>query len=90
MFLKQFNEYDPTRKLQMLKKLREIVDLDSSHLNEREVKTTSRGRPHTKINTSTRREWSEFKILSSMQDSYSPLVTTSTSDTLVQSYHSNP
>lgn len=74
----------------MLKKLREIVAPNSSHLNKREVKTTARGRLHAKIDTSTRREQSEFEILSSIQDSYSPPVTTNTSDTLMQSCHPNP
>lgn len=83
MFMKQFNKYDPTRKLQMLKKLREIIALRSSHLNEPEVKTTTRGHPHAKIDTSTRHELFKFKILSSIQDSYSPPITTSTSNTLV-------
>lgn len=67
----------------MLKKLREIVAPDSSHMMEPEVKTTARGRPHRKIDTSTWCEPSEFKILSSMQDSYSPPVTISMTDSSV-------
>lgn len=74
----------------MLKKLREIVALNSSHPMESEVKTTVRGCPYMKIDTSIWRELSEFEILSSMQDSYSPPITTSTTDNPVQSWHPNP
>lgn len=43
MFMKLFNEYNPIRKSQMLKKFREIVALDNLHLMEPEMKTTARG-----------------------------------------------
>ena len=71
--LKQrFNEYDSTRKLQLLKKIRELTMPDSTHLIEPEVKTRTRGRPTMKVDTSTRRDPSVFELVPSAQDSYSP------------------
>ena len=69
---KRFNEYDSTRKLQLLKKIRELSKPESTHLIEPEVKSRTRGRPSMKVDTSTRRDPSAFELVSSAQDSYSP------------------
>lgn len=55
----------------MLKKLRALINLECTHVEEPEMKSTMRGKPHGKINKSTRREPSVFKRIPSVQDSYS-------------------
>ena len=49
-----FNEYDSTRKLQLLKKIRELSKPDSTHLIELKAISRTRGRPTMKVDTSTR------------------------------------
>lgn len=62
-------------KAQLLRKLRELVNLRSTHVEEPEIKSTMRGKPPEKIDKSTRHKSSVFKRVPSMQDSYSLSVT---------------
>lgn len=76
MFLHYFNNQDNETKLQLKKKLREMVCPSTTHLHEPiEVKHRTRGRPKKKIDTSTRRDPSGFEYALSGQDSYSPAPT---------------
>ena len=52
--------------------MREQSKPDSTFLLEPEVKTRTRGRPHSRIDTSTRRGPSAFKLVQSAQVSHSP------------------
>ncbi|XP_028063963.1 uncharacterized protein LOC114267153 [Camellia sinensis] len=74
MFARRYEEVDRTMQVQILKKLREIHTPESTFFIEPEVKLNPRGQPSLKIDTSTRREPSAFKFVSSTQDSYSPSV----------------
>ncbi|KAK9284672.1 hypothetical protein L1049_023848 [Liquidambar formosana] len=76
MVLHYFNNQDNETKLQLKKKLREMVCPSTTHLHEPiEVKHRTRGRPKKKIDTSTRRDPSGFEYALSGQDSYSPTPT---------------
>ncbi|XP_028051733.1 uncharacterized protein LOC114256313 [Camellia sinensis] len=74
MFARHYKEVDPTMKVQMLKKLREIHTPERTFLTEPEVKLNLRGRPSLKIDTSTPRGPSAFEFVSSAQYSYLPSV----------------
>ena len=68
----RFNEYNQTRKLQLLKKIRGLLKPNSTFLLEPAVKTQTRGRLCTRNDTSTKREPSAFELVESVQDSHSP------------------
>eukprot|EP00268_Persea_americana_P034804 TRINITY_DN3440_c2_g1_i6.p1 TRINITY_DN3440_c2_g1~~TRINITY_DN3440_c2_g1_i6.p1 ORF type:complete len:952 (-),score=86.58 TRINITY_DN3440_c2_g1_i6:87-2942(-) len=75
---KRFKEYDSSRKLQLLNKLRELAVLKSTFLIEPEIKSRTRGCPHLEVDTSTRRDPCAFELVQSRQDSYSPVATGAT------------
>lgn len=57
MLLEQgFNEYDSTRKLRLLKMIRELSKLDNTHLIEPKVISRAIGRPPLKVDPLTQRE----------------------------------
>ncbi|XP_028108051.1 PKS-NRPS hybrid synthetase CHGG_01239-like [Camellia sinensis] len=72
LFLNKFNESDKTMRLELLKKLKEIVYPESTFLVEPEVKPKTRPRDHKKINVSTRRDPCAFELVQSGHDSFSP------------------
>ncbi|XP_028060354.1 uncharacterized protein LOC114263967 [Camellia sinensis] len=72
LFVNKFNESDRTMRLELLKKLKEIVYLGSTFLVEPEVKPKTRPRDHKKINVSTRRDPCAFELVQSGHDSFSP------------------
>ncbi|XP_028122706.1 uncharacterized protein LOC114319843 [Camellia sinensis] len=59
-------------RLELLKKLKEIVYPGSTFLVEPEVKPKTRPRDHKKINVSTRRDPCAFELVQSGHDSFSP------------------
>ena len=72
LFVNKFNESDRTMRLELLKKLKEIVYPESTFLVEPEVKPKTRPRDHKKINVSTRRDPCAFEFVQSGHDSFSP------------------
>ncbi|XP_028098948.1 uncharacterized protein LOC114298553 [Camellia sinensis] len=72
LFVNKFNESDRTMRLELLKKLKEIVYPGSTFLVEPEVKPKTRPRDHKKINVSTRRDPCAFELVQSGHDSFSP------------------
>ena len=56
----------------MLRKLRALINPECTHVEEPEMKSTMRGRPHGKIDKSTRRKPFAFERVPSVHDSYSP------------------
>ncbi|XP_028092938.1 uncharacterized protein LOC114293099 [Camellia sinensis] len=72
LFVNKFNESDRTMRLELLKKLKEIVYPGSSFLVEPEVKPKARPRDHKKINVSTRRDLCAFELVQSGHDSFLP------------------
>ncbi|XP_028060852.1 uncharacterized protein LOC114264436 [Camellia sinensis] len=72
LFVNKFNESDRTMRLELLKKLKEIVYPGSTFLVEPEVKPKTRHRDHKKINVSTRRDPCAFELVQSGHDSFSP------------------
>ncbi|XP_028054675.1 uncharacterized protein LOC114258867 [Camellia sinensis] len=72
LFVNKFNESDRTMRLELLKKLKEIVYPESTFLVEPEVKPKTRPRDHKKINVSTRRDPCAFELVQSGHDSFSP------------------
>jgi len=74
--LKQaYAQADKSSKAQLLRKLRGLVNLRSTYVEEPEIKLIMRGRPPEKIDKSTRHELSAFERVPSMQDNYSSSVT---------------
>ena len=71
---KRFEDYDDTMKIQLLKKLKELANPESSSLTEPEVKLKTRGRPKTKISTSTKRDPSAFEYVQYVHDTSQPEV----------------
>ncbi|XP_028105524.1 uncharacterized protein LOC114304564 [Camellia sinensis] len=71
LFVNKFNESDRTMRLELLKKLKEIVYPESTFLVEPEVKPKTRPRDHMKINVSTRRDPCAFELVQSGHDSFS-------------------
>ncbi|XP_028112213.1 uncharacterized protein LOC114310439 [Camellia sinensis] len=71
-FVNKLNESDRTMRLELLKKLKEIVYTGSTFLVEPEVKPKTRPRDHKKINVSTRRDPCAFELVQSRHDSFSP------------------
>ncbi|XP_028108653.1 uncharacterized protein LOC114307442 [Camellia sinensis] len=72
LFVNKFNESDRTTRLELLKKLKEIVYPGNTFLIELEVKPKTRPRDHKKINVSTRRDPCAFELVQSGHDSFSP------------------
>ncbi|XP_028102684.1 uncharacterized protein LOC114301927 [Camellia sinensis] len=72
LFVNKFNESDRTMRLELLKKLKEIVYPGSTFLVEPEVKPKTRPRDHKKINVSTCRDPCAFELVQSGHDSFSP------------------
>ncbi|XP_028063236.1 uncharacterized protein LOC114266536 [Camellia sinensis] len=72
LFVKKFSESDRTMRLELLKKLKEIVCPGRTFLVEPEVKPKTRPRDHKKINVSTRRDPCAFELVQSGHDSFSP------------------
>ncbi|KAL7209717.1 hypothetical protein ACSBR1_031304 [Camellia fascicularis] len=72
LFVNKFNESDRTMRLELLKKLKEIVYPGITFLVEPEVKPKTRPRDHKKINVSTRRDPCAFELVQSGHDSFSP------------------
>ncbi|XP_028054208.1 uncharacterized protein LOC114258456 [Camellia sinensis] len=72
LFVNKFNESDRTMRLELSKKLKEIVYPGSTFLVELEVKPKTRPRDHKKINVSTRRDPCAFELVQSGHDSFSP------------------
>ncbi|XP_028052871.1 uncharacterized protein LOC114257308 [Camellia sinensis] len=72
LFVKKFNESDETIRLELLKKLKEIVYPGSTFLIEQEVKPKTRPRGHKKINVSTCCDPYAFELVQSGHDSFSP------------------
>ncbi|XP_028096200.1 uncharacterized protein LOC114296106 [Camellia sinensis] len=75
LILKRFNASDYTMQLEILHKLEEIVDPQSSFLIEPDVKPNPRGKGHKKIDVSTRRDPCAFELVQSRHDSHSPMGT---------------
>ncbi|GMP61920.1 hypothetical protein CsSME_00024205 [Camellia sinensis var. sinensis] len=75
MILKRFNASDYTTQLEILHKLGEIADPQSSFLIEPDVKPNPRGKGHKKIDVSTRRDPCAFELVQSGHDSHSPVGT---------------
>ncbi|XP_028071173.1 uncharacterized protein LOC114273561 [Camellia sinensis] len=71
MILKQFNAFDYTTQLEILHKLGEIADPQSSFLIEPDVKPNPRGKGHKKIDVSTHRHPCAFELVQSGHDSHS-------------------
>ncbi|XP_028111572.1 uncharacterized protein LOC114309895 [Camellia sinensis] len=71
LFVNKFNESDRTMRLELLKKLKEIVYPGSTFLVKPEVKPKTRPRDHKKINVSTRRDLCAFALVQSGHDSFS-------------------
>ncbi|GMP33792.1 hypothetical protein CsSME_00006954 [Camellia sinensis var. sinensis] len=73
MIVKYFNDCDTTKQLEILKKLGEIANPESTFLIEPDVKPNPRGCPaHKKIDVSIRRDPYAFEIVQSGHDSHSP------------------
>ncbi|XP_028111262.1 uncharacterized protein LOC114309680 [Camellia sinensis] len=72
LFVNKFNENDRTMRLELLKKLKEIVYPGSTFLVEPEVKPKTRHQDHKKINVSTPRDLCAFELVQSGHDSFSP------------------
>ncbi|XP_028073557.1 uncharacterized protein LOC114275753 [Camellia sinensis] len=72
LLVNKFDESDRTMRLELLKKLKEIVYPGSTFLVELEVKPKTRPRDHKKINVSTRRDPCAFEFVQSRHDSFSP------------------
>ena len=75
LIVRRFMENSKNTKLQILKKLKELANPETTSLLEPEVNQRTRGRPRTKIDKSTRRDLSEFEYKLSIQDSTSPSLT---------------
>ncbi|XP_028126433.1 uncharacterized protein LOC114323158 [Camellia sinensis] len=75
LILKRFNASDYTTQLEILHKLGEIADPQSSFLIEPDVKPNPRGKGHKKIDVSTRRDPCAFELVQSGHDSHSPVGT---------------
>ena len=71
MLTKQFQNYDDTKKAQVLKKLTEIVNPGSTFIIEPLMKPTKK-RDHKKVDVSTRRNPCAFEMVESQHDSHSP------------------
>ncbi|KAL7246182.1 hypothetical protein ACSBR2_001335 [Camellia fascicularis] len=75
LILKQFNASDYTMKLEILHKLGEIANPQSTFLIEPDVKPNPRDKGHKKIDVSTRRGPCAFELVQSRHDSHSPMDT---------------
>lgn len=75
LILKRFNASDYTTQLEILHKLGEIADPQSSFLIEPDVKPNPRGKGHKKIDVSMRRDPCAFELVQSVHDSHSPMGT---------------
>ncbi|CAL5374942.1 unnamed protein product [Camellia sinensis] len=85
MIVKFFNDCDTTKQLEILKKLGEIANPDSTFLIEPNVKPNPRGCPaHKKIDVSIRRDPYAFEIVQSGHDGHSPKGTQMTALASVQ------
>ncbi|CAL5327280.1 unnamed protein product [Camellia sinensis] len=85
MIVKYFNDCDTTKQLEILKKLGEIANPESTFLIEPDVKPNPRGCPaHKKIDVSIRRDPYAFEIVQSGHDSHSPKGTQMTTLASVQ------
>jgi len=69
LIVKRFKENPKSTKLQILQKLKELAKPESTSLVEPEVNQRPKGRPKIKIDTSTRRDPSDFEYILSAQDS---------------------
>ncbi|XP_028099011.1 uncharacterized protein LOC114298595 [Camellia sinensis] len=72
LFVNKFNESDRTIRLELLKKLKDIVYPGSTFLVEPEVKPKTRPRDHKKISVSARRDPCAFELVQFGHDSFSP------------------
>ncbi|KAL7195922.1 hypothetical protein ACSBR1_036032 [Camellia fascicularis] len=72
LFVNKINASDRTIRLELLKKLKEIVYPGSTFLVEPEVKPKTRPRDHKKINVSTHHDPCAFELVQSGHDSFSP------------------
>ncbi|XP_028074033.1 uncharacterized protein LOC114276448 [Camellia sinensis] len=73
--LDSINPHWRTLELEILHKLGEIVDPQSSFLIEQDVKPNPQGKGHKNINVSTRRDPCAFELVQSRHDSHSPMGT---------------
>ncbi|XP_057488525.1 protein FAR1-RELATED SEQUENCE 2-like [Actinidia eriantha] len=70
LIAQRFNECDSTTKLQLLKKLRELVtSTDSTSLTQQKMKSKTQGRKNSKIDTSTHRDPCASELVAYGQDS---------------------
>ncbi|XP_028067938.1 uncharacterized protein LOC114270615 [Camellia sinensis] len=72
---KRANDVGIDASLEILHKLGEIADPQSSFLIEPDVKLNPRGKAHKKIDVSTRRDPCAFELVQSGHDSHSPMGT---------------
>ncbi|XP_057496891.1 uncharacterized protein LOC130781651 isoform X1 [Actinidia eriantha] len=71
LIAQHFNECDSTTKLQILKKLRELVtSADCTSLTQQKVKSKTQGQKNSKIDTSTHRDPSASELVAYGQDSH--------------------
>ncbi|XP_028070434.1 uncharacterized protein LOC114272918 [Camellia sinensis] len=73
--LDSINPHWRTLELEILHKLGEFADPQSSFLIELDVKPNPRGKGHKKIDVSTRRDPCAFELVQSRHDSHSPMGT---------------
>ena len=70
LIAQRFNECDSTTKLQLLKKLRELVtSTDCISLTQQNVKSKTQGRKNSKIDSSTHRDPCASELVAYGQDS---------------------
>lgn len=72
LFKQVYAQAGKSGKTQLLRKLRALINPECTHVEEPKMKSTMRGRPHGKIDKSTRCEPSIFERVPLVQDSYSP------------------
>ncbi|XP_028053414.1 uncharacterized protein LOC114257809 [Camellia sinensis] len=73
--LKRFNASNYIMQLEILHKLGEIANPQSTFLIEPDVKPNPRGKGHKKVDVSTRRDSCAFELVQSRHDSHSPMGT---------------
>lgn len=71
LFKQVYAEVGQSGKTQLLKKLRVLINLECTHVEEPKMKSTMQGRSHRKMDKSTRREPSTYDRVPSVQNNYS-------------------
>ena len=66
LFKQIYTQAGQSGKAQLLGKLRALINPECTHVEEPEMKSTMRGRPHGKIDKSTRHEPSVFERIPSV------------------------